>query len=162
MNNQNEASSSQQISPENDETATPAKHAAVDSDVDSEGSDDSSALWRAPATAAVAWLQQQIDSGACPRSLIRQLAPLMGEPSAPNDAALARAPDRRLWQFLLQLISDPPRRTKLTQYNTLEDAVELIRTRKNIIVLTGAGVSVSKHCYRHFLCTPPVHRVCPR
>lgn len=32
------------------------------------------------------------------------------------------------------------KRTKLPQYNTIDDAVDLLRTSKNIIVLTGAGV----------------------
>lgn len=33
------------------------------------------------------------------------------------------------------------KRTKLLQYNTIDDAVELLNQSKNIIVLTGAGVS---------------------
>lgn len=33
------------------------------------------------------------------------------------------------------------RRPKLPDYNTIEDAVRLLRESKNIIVLTGAGVS---------------------
>ncbi len=33
------------------------------------------------------------------------------------------------------------RRTKLTHVNTVEDVVKLLRDAKNIIVLTGAGVS---------------------
>jgi NAD-dependent histone deacetylase SIR2 len=35
------------------------------------------------------------------------------------------------------------RRQKLPQYNTIEDAIHLLKTRKNIIVLTGAGISTS-------------------
>lgn len=35
------------------------------------------------------------------------------------------------------------RRQKLTQYNTIDDAIHLLKTRKNIIVLTGAGISTS-------------------
>jgi len=34
-------------------------------------------------------------------------------------------------------------RKKLTQYNTMSDAIRLLKTRKNIIVLTGAGISTS-------------------
>merc|ERR1719461_1793722 len=41
------------------------------------------------------------------------------------------------------MVSEPPRRKKLPNVNTLEDVVRLIRTSKRIIVLTGAGVSVS-------------------
>ncbi|CZR60989.1 related to sirtuin 5 and related class III sirtuins (SIR2 family) [Phialocephala subalpina] len=35
------------------------------------------------------------------------------------------------------------KRIKLPQYNTIDDAVELIKRSKNIIVLTGAGISTS-------------------
>lgn len=40
-------------------------------------------------------------------------------------------------------MSEPPRRQKLRHINTLSDVVRLIRNSKRIIVLTGAGVSVS-------------------
>ena len=40
-------------------------------------------------------------------------------------------------------MSEPPRRPKLGTVNTLEDCVELIKSCSNIIILTGAGVSVS-------------------
>lgn len=35
------------------------------------------------------------------------------------------------------------KRSKLPQYNTIDDAVDLIKRAKNIIVLTGAGISTS-------------------
>ena len=34
-------------------------------------------------------------------------------------------------------------RFRLDEYQTMEDAVELLLTRKNILVLTGAGISTS-------------------
>ena len=40
-------------------------------------------------------------------------------------------------------MSEPPRRQKLIRVNTVKDVVQLIQNSKNIIVLTGAGVSVS-------------------
>ena len=40
-------------------------------------------------------------------------------------------------------MSEPPKRQKLSEINTILDVVELIKKSKNIIVLTGAGVSVS-------------------
>lgn len=40
-------------------------------------------------------------------------------------------------------MSEPPKRQKLSHVNTMADVVELIKNCKNIIVLTGAGVSVS-------------------
>lgn len=45
--------------------------------------------------------------------------------------------------FDVRLISIPSlrNREKLDEYNTVDDAVELIRRSKRILVLTGAGVS---------------------
>merc|ERR1719318_1702320 len=48
-----------------------------------------------------------------------------------------------LWKVLFNLLSEPPRRSKLPTVNTLEDCVELIKSCSNIVILTGAGVSVS-------------------
>ena len=35
-------------------------------------------------------------------------------------------------------------REKLTQYNTVDDAVNLIKNSKRIIILTGAGISMTR------------------
>lgn len=35
------------------------------------------------------------------------------------------------------------RREKLPQYNTVADAIDLLRQAKNIIILSGAGISTS-------------------
>jgi len=43
----------------------------------------------------------------------------------------------------LALSRELRKRAKLTKYNTMEDAVHLLHTARNIIVLTGAGISTS-------------------
>lgn len=48
-----------------------------------------------------------------------------------------------LFRLLQSLADTPMKRDKLPEFSTLEDAIELFRTKKNILVLTGAGVSVS-------------------
>lgn len=48
--------------------------------------------------------------------------------------------DGTLWRLLLSLLMTTEPRSRLTQYNTLDDAVQLINEANNIIVLTGAGV----------------------
>ncbi|KAJ5777986.1 hypothetical protein N7520_001232 [Penicillium odoratum] len=54
------------------------------------------------------------------------------------------APDSAYHPILAVAISrEFSRRPKLTQYNTIEDAVNLLQKAKNIIVLTGAGISTS-------------------
>ena len=38
-------------------------------------------------------------------------------------------------------------RDKLPQYNTIEDAVQLIRNSRRVVILTGAGISASSLLY---------------
>lgn len=51
--------------------------------------------------------------------------------------------DNDLWRVIAAILSDPPRRQRLQHIQTIEDVCETIKKSKNIIVLTGAGVSVS-------------------
>lgn len=96
--------------------------------------------WKpAAATKPINWVQKQIHSGANPRDLLSQILP--------NGAAASHiAPglnDMTLWRILASMLSEPPRRRKLRTVNTFDDVIELVKASKNIIVLTGAGVSVS-------------------
>ncbi|OJJ49381.1 hypothetical protein ASPZODRAFT_129829 [Penicilliopsis zonata CBS 506.65] len=57
---------------------------------------------------------------------------------------LEGAPDQAYHPLLAIAISrEFSRRQKLPQYNTVEDAVKLLKESKNIVVLTGAGISTS-------------------
>ncbi|GAB1203983.1 hypothetical protein APSETT445_002631 [Aspergillus pseudonomiae] len=59
-------------------------------------------------------------------------------------AFLEGAPDEAYHPLLAIGISQEfSRRKKLPQYNTIDDAVKLLQESKNIIVLTGAGISTS-------------------
>ncbi|XP_061692215.1 NAD-dependent protein deacetylase sirtuin-1 [Syngnathoides biaculeatus] len=69
-----------------------------------------------------------------PRTILRELLP---ETVLPPDLD-----DMTLWQIIIN-ISEPPKRKKRKDINTLEDVVRLLHESKRILVLTGAGVSVS-------------------
>ncbi|OJJ74770.1 hypothetical protein ASPBRDRAFT_27768 [Aspergillus brasiliensis CBS 101740] len=59
-------------------------------------------------------------------------------------AFLDGAPDEAFHPLLAIAISrEFSRRPKLPQYNTIDDAVKLLKESKNIVVLTGAGISTS-------------------
>ncbi|CAN7993704.1 unnamed protein product [Ixodes hexagonus] len=84
------------------------------------------------------WVQRQMSIGADPRALLERLLP--------EGALIPQSLDRlTLWKILLSVLSEeePPRRTKLPHVNSLDDVVRLLRSCTRIVVLTGAGVSVS-------------------
>ena len=64
---------------------------------------------------------------------------LKGTPNIPSHYS-----DSDLWNVIINLFAkEPPRRKKLRHLNTIHDAVRLLKSSKKIVVLTGAGVSVS-------------------
>lgn len=71
--------------------------------------------------------------GTDPRTILRDLLP---DSVAPPDLD-----DMTLWQIVINILSDPPKRKKRKDINTIEDAVRLLQESKKIMVLTGAGVS---------------------
>lgn len=59
-------------------------------------------------------------------------------------AFLEGSPDDAYYSLLsLGISRELSKRIKLPQYNTIDDAVDLIKKSRNIIVLTGAGISTS-------------------
>nr|XP_042895951.1 NAD-dependent protein deacetylase sirtuin-1 isoform X3 [Parasteatoda tepidariorum] len=81
------------------------------------------------------WVQRQMVSGMDPRLILNELLPKgTFVPQNVNDGLL--------WRFIVNMLNEP-KRSKLTNVNTLDDAVQLLKTCRNVIVLTGAGVSVS-------------------
>ncbi|XP_065669617.1 NAD-dependent protein deacetylase sirtuin-1 isoform X3 [Hydra vulgaris] len=81
------------------------------------------------------WIQNQIENEVDPRILIRQLVPQI---KLPHDVE-----DSTLWNVIFEIISEPSPRKRLNNINSLDHVKKLIQESKNIIVLTGAGVSVS-------------------
>ncbi|XP_012163369.1 NAD-dependent protein deacetylase sirtuin-1 isoform X1 [Bombus terrestris] len=99
---------------------------------DFSGEGDINHQWRN----ASSWVQKQMLIGADPRDLLHHL--LMDSTQIPE-----QVDDLTLWKIIINMMSEPPRRQKLKHINTLTDVVRLIRNSNRIIVLTGAGVSVS-------------------
>ncbi|XP_077504571.1 sirtuin 1 isoform X1 [Amblyomma americanum] len=101
-------------------------------------SDLAGAEWKPTSEGPMGWVQRQMSLGADPRSLLERLLP--------DGAVIPSSLDRlTLWKVLISMLSEeePPRRTKLAHVNTLDDVVSLLRTCQRVLVLTGAGVSVS-------------------
>lgn len=46
-----------------------------------------------------------------------------------------------LWRLAIEILSEPVPRQRLSEINTLDHVKHLLNTCKNIVVLTGAGVS---------------------
>lgn len=51
--------------------------------------------------------------------------------------------ENHLWQLVLTLLSEPSPRRRLRHVCSLEHVVELFQRCKSILVVTGAGISVS-------------------
>merc|ERR1712066_956268 len=98
-------------------------------------SDLSGSDWK-PMAGPFSWVQRQMMSGADPRELLKDMISC--------DTVIPDHLDSlTLWKIILNMVAEPPRRKKLGHVNTLRDVVDLIKTSRKIIVLTGAGVSVS-------------------
>jgi len=99
-------------------------------------SDMSGQEWKPDMTGKLAWLHRAMARGEDPRGILVDMLPPESEIPEGIDTMT-------LWKVLFNLLSEPPRRSKLSNVNTLEDCVELIKSCNNIVILTGAGVSVS-------------------
>ena len=108
-------------------------------------SDFSGQDWK-PVSGPIAWVHHQMCNGTDPRDILNELIP---------DTTLL-PPDLdniTLWRIIFNMLSEPPRRRKLPNVNTLNDVVELIKKSNKIMVLTGAGVRkicVFKHLNNYF------------
>uniref|UniRef100_A0A672L063 protein acetyllysine N-acetyltransferase n=1 Tax=Sinocyclocheilus grahami TaxID=75366 RepID=A0A672L063_SINGR len=106
-----------------------------DDDDDDCSSRASSSDWTPqPQIGSYRFIQQHIMRGTDPRAILKDLLP---ETVLPADLD-----DMTLWQIIIN-ISEPPKRKKRKDINTLEDVIRLLKERKKTLVLTGAGVSVS-------------------
>uniref|UniRef100_A0A4W5PKQ4 protein acetyllysine N-acetyltransferase n=1 Tax=Hucho hucho TaxID=62062 RepID=A0A4W5PKQ4_9TELE len=102
---------------------------------DDRSSHASSSDWTPqPQIGSYSFIQQHIMRETNPRTILKDLLP---ETVLPPDLD-----DMTLWQIIIN-ISEPPKRKKRKDVNTLEDVVRLLQESKKILVLTGAGVSVS-------------------
>ncbi|KAJ1143175.1 hypothetical protein NDU88_009486 [Pleurodeles waltl] len=107
-----------------------------DSDEDDRISHASSSDWTPrPRIGPYTFVQQHLLLGTDPRTILNNLLP---ETIPPPDLD-----DMTLWQIVINLLSEPPKRKRRKDINTIADVVKLLEECKRILVLTGAGVSVS-------------------
>lgn len=114
----------------NSDSYTTLSGSDEDDDDDDDADDDGSDF---PVGLTFEWLDEQMRAGIDVRPLLARILP--GLPTDISQSAL--------YEIFMDLFLPYRSRKALEQYKTFDDAVELIRTRKNIIVLTGAGISVS-------------------
>lgn len=75
---------------------------------------------------------------------LQKLCAIFGVCSPTRTVLPSDGPDRGLLVKLKKAIaSDMGNRIKLTKYNSVEDAISLVRRAKKIVVITGAGISTS-------------------
>uniref|UniRef100_A0A8C2W1H2 protein acetyllysine N-acetyltransferase n=2 Tax=Chinchilla lanigera TaxID=34839 RepID=A0A8C2W1H2_CHILA len=118
-----------------DELVTNGFH-SCESDEDDRASHASSSDWTPrPRIGPYTFVQQHLMIGTDPRTILKDLLPETIPPPELDDMTL--------WQIVINILSEPPKRKKRKDINTIEDAVKLLQECKKIIVLTGAGVSVS-------------------
>ena len=80
------------------------------------------------------WIHKQIMSGVNPRPILKDLIP--------DDTLIPdNLDDFTIWKIVINILSEPPPRKKLSHINTLQDVLHLLQTCQNIMVLTGAGVN---------------------
>ncbi|CAF0826057.1 unnamed protein product [Rotaria sp. Silwood1] len=101
-----------------------------DSDDSNDDDDDESDF---PIDLTFDWLDEQMRAGVDLRPILSRLLP-----GLPDDISQSS-----IYEIFMDLFLPIRHRKPLEQYKTLDDAVELIHTRKNILILTGAGISVS-------------------
>ena len=109
--------------------STTTESSSSDSDSETDESDDDDL----PIDLTFDWLDEQMRAGVDLRPLLSRILP-----GLPSDVSQST-----IYEILMDIFLPIRQRKVLEQYKTLDDAVELIRTRKNILVLTGAGISVS-------------------
>lgn len=100
-----------------------------DSDISSLASGED---WK-PISSHIKWVQMQMEKNIRPKDIIRKLT---GQ-EVPDEVD-----DMSALKFIIRFL-DSQVRPKLSHINTIEDAISLINSSSKIIVLTGAGVSVS-------------------
>lgn len=88
-----------------------------------------------PDSGPMSWVQRQMISGVDPRLILGELLPK-------GTCIPYNVNDGLLWRLVVNLLSEP-KRTKLSHINTMDDVMNLLKNSKKIMVLTGAGVSVS-------------------
>ncbi|XP_066925909.1 NAD-dependent protein deacetylase sirtuin-1-like [Clytia hemisphaerica] len=100
-----------------------------------EDSDEVTTIEETMTKAPLAWIHNQIANNANPRDILNQLVPELNIPDHVDDLSL--------WRLALEILSEPAPRQRLQEVNSLEHVKNLLQTCKKIVVLTGAGVSVS-------------------
>uniref|UniRef100_A0A1B0D9H0 protein acetyllysine N-acetyltransferase n=1 Tax=Phlebotomus papatasi TaxID=29031 RepID=A0A1B0D9H0_PHLPP len=121
------------------DSSSSSTDSSSDSDTDTSESDSqlssmSDILQMALDPTSATWIQSQLLSGISPRVILDALM------AGGNGTSL---PEGLLWYIISFLAQATAKRHKLPHINTVDDTVRLLKHSQRILVLTGAGVSVS-------------------
>lgn len=109
---------------------------SCESDEEDRASHASSSDWTPrPEIGPYSFVQHHLLMGTDPRAILKDILPRTVPPPDIDDMTL--------WQIIINILSEPPKRKKRKDINSIEDVVRLLQSCRKIIVLTGAGVSVS-------------------
>jgi hypothetical protein len=134
----NDETSNQSIEIPEPPATSSSKQSSTSSDSDSDSDDtdsnsDNNDDDDFPFDLTFEWLDEQMRAGVDLRPLLSRIVS-----GLPDDISQST-----MYELIMDIFLPFRQRKVLEEYKTLDDAVELIRTRKNILVLTGAGISVS-------------------
>ncbi|CAH1975886.1 unnamed protein product [Acanthoscelides obtectus] len=82
-------------------------------------SDLSGQDWK-PMAGSMIWIQQQMQKGTNPRSLLSDLG-------VDYDQIPEYVDDVTIWKIIINMFAEPPRRNKLRHVNTLDDIIRLLK-----------------------------------
>ncbi|KAI6215686.1 hypothetical protein M3Y94_00413600 [Aphelenchoides besseyi] len=92
--------------------------------------------WKKPQVSGVSIVQQMLGKGLTPRQMLQTIV-------GPECPIPDNMPEHAALRYFIQIATERRHRDRLPQFNDFVHAVQLFKEAKRILIITGAGVSVS-------------------